>query len=191
MQPVDFPHPIQHFLAELQAVVDGRGLDQIEHSVVEITVAALADAADLVRGVLRLRQELGRRAGGALGGQREHRRTARGAAGEGVGVNRNEQIRALLARLGDAHLERDKHVFVARHEHFHVRLALDHGAQLAGNLQHNVFLARLVLADSAGIFAAVAGIQHDDDRPIAPRLAGLRRFRRQRALQIALVVIFQ
>ncbi|MOA53598.1 hypothetical protein D3C78_1770810 [compost metagenome] len=67
MQTVYFAHPVQHFLTEFQAVIDGRGLNQIKHGVIQIAVTAFAYAADLVRFILGLRQELRRRTGGTFG----------------------------------------------------------------------------------------------------------------------------
>jgi hypothetical protein len=45
----------------------------------------------------------------------------------------------------------------------------------------------------AGVFAAVAGIEHDDNRPVAPGFARLRPALRRRhlTLQIAFVVILE
>lgn len=62
-----------------------------------------------------------------------------------------------------------------------------------GYLQHHVFLAGAVFTDGAGILAAVSGIEHDNDRPIAP---GFTRFRpalrrRNLPLQIAFIVILE
>ena len=64
VQAVDFAHFVEHRFAQAQAVVDGGGLHQVKQRVVHLPVAAHADAADLVGGILRLRQPAGGGAGG-------------------------------------------------------------------------------------------------------------------------------
>ncbi|SSN09785.1 Uncharacterised protein [Klebsiella pneumoniae] len=134
MQIIDIAHFLQHRLSEFEAVGDGEGLHHIEHGVVDIAVAALADPTDQIRGVLRLGEIFCRGTGGPLGGEGKHRRAAGLAAGKGVGVNRHEQVGALLLRLGDTHFQRDKHVFVAGHIGLHIAFFVDQRPQATGDL---------------------------------------------------------
>jgi hypothetical protein len=46
------------------------------------------------------------------------------------------------------------------------RTALSFVAQLPGDGQHHVLLAQPGGADGAGVFAAVAGVERDDDQPV-------------------------
>ena len=66
MQIIDIAHFLQHRLSEFEAVGDGEGLHHIEHGVVDIAVAALADPTDQIRGVLRLGEIFCRGTGGPL-----------------------------------------------------------------------------------------------------------------------------
>ena len=108
-------------------------------------------------------------------------------------MNRHEQVGALLLRLGDTHLQRDKHVFVAGHIGLHIAFFVDQRPEAAGNLQHHIFLAGAILPHGAGVFAAVSGIEHNDNRPVTPGFARLRSALRRRhlTLQIAFVVILE
>lgn len=108
-------------------------------------------------------------------------------------MNRHEQVGALLLRLGDTHLQRNKHVFVAGHIGLHIAFFVDQRPEAAGNLQHHIFLAGAILPHGAGVFAAVSGIEHNDNRPVTPGFARLRSALRRRhlTLQIAFVVILE
>jgi hypothetical protein len=64
---------LQHRFTKLQAIGDGQRLHHIEHRMVDIAIAALADAPDQVRGVLGLREEFRGGTGGAFGRQGKYR----------------------------------------------------------------------------------------------------------------------
>ena len=93
VQRVDLAELGEHRAAELEAVVDGRGLRQVEQRLREVAVLDVeVHAADEVRVVLALGEPARRRAGGAALRQREHRRAARVRLDEGVGVDRDEEV---------------------------------------------------------------------------------------------------
>ncbi len=124
-------------------------------------------AADLVGLVLLVGEPARGAAGGAALAQREHAGAARIGRGEGIGMDAHEQVGLHAPRLLHAHAQRHEEVGVAREEGAH-RVAVDAAgvdavAQPVRDLQHDVLLARAVGADGAGVFAAVAGIERDDD----------------------------
>ena len=92
-----------------------------------------------------------------------------------------------LHALGFLHAgaQRHKVVAIARQVGTHRVAAdaggVDAGAQQVGNFQYHVFLARAVGADGAWVFAAVAGVQRNDDQAVgAPRWGSRwRRWRRR------------
>jgi hypothetical protein len=77
------------------------------------------------------------------------------AAHERVGVDRDEQVGLDLARLVDAHVERQEVVAVARQQRAHVRLGVDQRLEAARDHQRDVLLARAAPADRARVLAAV------------------------------------
>ena len=88
-------------------------------------------------------------------------------------MNRNENIGFAAARLGHAHTQRDKHVFVARHVHL-IAEPLHFAFGFARNRKHYVFFAQAAGADRTGIFAAVAGVEHYHQLAVAaPVAAGM------------------
>ena len=88
-------------------------------------------------------------------------------------MNRNENIGFAAARLGHAHTQRDKHVFIARHVHL-IAEPLHFAFGFARNREHHVFFAQAAGADCTGIFAAVAGVEHHHQLAVAaPIAAGL------------------
>ncbi len=102
--------------------------------------------------------------------QRKHAGAARAGGEEGVGMDADEQVGLHPPGLLHAHLQRHKKIGVAREEGAH-RVAVDGGgvdavAQQVGHLEHHVFLARAARADGAGVFAAVAGVERDDDQAV-------------------------
>ncbi len=105
----------------------------------------------------------------------------------------DKEIGALLLRLSDPHLQRNKDIFVARHVGLHIGLFINQRTQAAGNLQHHVFFTGFVFADRPWILAPVPGIEHDHHRTVAPGFARLRPAlgRRNLLLQAPFVVIFQ
>ncbi len=126
-------------------------------------------------GVLAVGHPARRAARGAALAEGEHRGAARLGVHEGVGVDRDEQVGLDAARLLDALVQRHEEVGVARQHRAHVRVGVDPVAQQHGDRQHHVLLVQAGRAAGAGILAAVAGIDGDDDEAVDLRLRELRR----------------
>src|SRR5690606_30654766 len=78
-------------------------------------------------------------------------------------MDRDEQIRGLVARLVVPLLERNDIVAVSDQPRAHARLAIDAFLERTRNREGDDLLARAGRADRAGIVAAVARIERDDD----------------------------
>ena len=94
---------------------------------------------------------------------------------KGVGVDADEQVGLDPSRLVDPHMQGHEEVGVACQIGAH-GVAVDGGridavAQPVRQTQHHVFFARTTGADGAGIFAAVAGVQRNDDQAVGPGCA--------------------
>ncbi len=158
VEPAQF---FKHQFAEFAAVAQCGGLRHVEQGGIDVAVAAGRYAADRVGIILGLFQEFGGRAGRAFGVQHINPRSARGGAGESVGVDGDEYVRPPCAPFGDTHAQWDEHVFVARHKD-----VVTQGFQLffgfAGDGEDDVFFLQTARADGAGVFTAVSRIEHDD-----------------------------
>ena len=161
MQLVVFAQFVQHFFAQNRAVFVGNGLGHVEDGAVDVFVSAGFDATDGIGIVLRLREEFGRSTTGAFGAQGVNAGAARAGAGECVGVDGDEKVGVQFARFGHAYAQRDENVFVACHIDF-VAHAFHAFFGFARNGKDDVLLAQAALADGAGVFAAVAGVEHDN-----------------------------
>src|SRR5215471_15658323 len=76
----------------------------------------------------------------------------------GVGMDRDEQVGALLIGDGGAGFERDEGIVLAGVDDFGAEAGLEQFAETAADVENQVFLFYAVGADSAGIVAAVSGI---------------------------------
>lgn len=143
VEPAQF---FKHQFAEFAAVAQRGGLGHIEQGGIDVAVAAGRYAADRVGIVLRLFQEFGGGAGRAFGVQHIDPRSARGGAGESVGVDGDEYVRPPCSPFGDTHAQWDEHVFVARHKD-----VVTQGFQLffgfAGDGEDDVFFLQTARAD--------------------------------------------
>ena len=128
------------------------------------------DAADEVGIVLLLSQPARGRAGGAALGQHIHRTAVGLGFDEGVGVDRHEQVRTHTSGTDDALTQRHEIVAVARQHRAHVGFGVDLALQAACDRERDVLLVAACSPDCAGIFAAVAGVEHDGEQPIYIRL---------------------
>jgi hypothetical protein len=110
----------QHLAADAQAVLDLRGGAHVQQRAQHLRVAAdlQVDAAHRVGGVLLVGHPARGGAGGAAVGQREHAGAAR-LGGEGVGVDRHEQVGLHAPRLAHALGKWHEVVGVARDQRAH------------------------------------------------------------------------
>ena len=148
-----------------------RGLRQIEQrSGQESILIVQIDAPDEVGIVLALREPSRRGAGGAVLRKREHRRATGGWRGERVGVNRNEKVRLYPARLLNAHVQWNKVVVITRQYRAHVGLSVEHADESLCDRKRDILLVGSARTDRARVLAAVARVDHDDNRPSNSRL---------------------
>ena len=65
--------------------------------------------------------------------------------------------------IGDCgtRLQRNESIVVARVDHIRSELLFEEFAQTERHIQHQIFLLQALRANSAGIVAAMAGIDHD------------------------------
>ena len=85
-----------------------------------------------------------------------------------VGVNADEQLRALLVGEFRAVLQRHKTVRASGHVDLHAHVPLENSLQAFGDGQSHVLLVRAAPADGAGIVPPVAGVDyHGVDQPLA------------------------
>ena len=124
-----------------------------------MTVAAALHAADGIGVVLRLGEEFRRGTRRTARIQDIDSRAARGRIGERIGVDGNEHVRPARPCLGNPHIERDEHVFVARHING-VTQRFEAPFGFTRNRQHHMFFAQTARTDCTGVFAAVSGVQH-------------------------------
>jgi hypothetical protein len=171
---VQASHPAdlsQHLAAELQAVLDLRGGAHVEQRARHGGVVRLdVDAAHQVGGVLLVGHPARGGAAGCAVAQGEHRRAARLLVEEGVGVDRHEQVGLHAPRLAHPLVQRHEEVGVSGEHGAHAGMALMRSRSCIADLQHHVLLAQPARAGRAGILAAVARVDRDDDRGARPWL---------------------
>ena len=158
---VEFAQFGQDGMSQFAAVAHGGGLGHVENGIIDAAVAAFGNAADGIGVVLGLGEEFSGRAGRAFGVEHIHAGTARGRAGEGVGVDRDEHVGIACAGFGDAHAQRDEDVFVAGHVNG-VAYAFKAVFGFAGDGEDDVFLFQAARTDGTGVFTAMTGVYHDD-----------------------------
>ncbi len=166
---------LQHVLRRHHARGDARGLRQIEQHVGEHGVLVIElDAALQVGRVFALGQPARGLARSAAIRQHVHRRTRHVGIGDGIGVDRHEQVRLGAPGSRVPLAQADEVVAVAREHRLHAGLRVDARRQRLGDRQHRVFLVRAAFAGSAGIHAAMTGIDRDHDvaAGIARRMRG-------------------
>ncbi len=83
-------------------------------------------------------------------------------------MNGDEQIRLGLARAHHAFAQADVIVAVAGEHAAHIGLFVDHGFQPPRDLKHHILFVCAAAPVSAGILAAVTGVDHDHDVPRWP-----------------------
>ena len=95
-------------------------------------------------------------------GQRIDRKPPRAAVGCAVGVDADKQVGMVASGNGDAFAQRDENVGGARHidlKAFRLQLFFQLFAHRKGNV---FFISAVRTPDSAGVFAPVSGVEHDD-----------------------------
>ena len=102
--------------------------------------------------------------------------------GDGIGVDRHEQVRLGAPRARVPLAQTDEVVAVASQHGFHAGLGVDARRQRLGDREHHVLLARAAFARSARIDAAVTRIDRDHDvaAGIERRVRGTDGHRRRR-----------
>ena len=166
MQFVNAADFAQYRAREFEAVVDCRGLRQVEQHLLQRRIVDVdVDAANQVGLILLFREPACRRRRGAAFRQREHRRAACMWLYECVRVNRDEQIGLHLAGLDHAIGERHVVVAVADQDAAHVRFRIHQRLEFPGHRQCHVFLVSTAAALRPRIFATVAGIDCNGDEP--------------------------
>ena len=149
----------QHVAGHLVAGLDRPALLQIQQHLGQAVVLVVqADAADQVGAVLPVGQPARGHAGLAARRQHPHRRTAGVVTGEGIGVDRHEQVGIVLAGDFVTTLERDEGVVVAGQHRLHAGLAVDLGGEVARHRQGDVLFQRAGRAVGALVLAAMAGV---------------------------------
>ena len=105
-------------------------------------------------------------------GERIDRGPARLAVRAGIGVDRDEKVRILVARKADAVFQRHEGVVAPGQGDAIIAPAFQRLAHLQGGIEHDVFLADAGDAYSARVTASVAGVDHDgaDAAVAAPAL---------------------
>ena len=159
----------EHLASDLGARAASRRLLQVDQNRSEQVVLAVdGDAADEIRRVFLLRKPSRRLAARPAARQDIHGASRHARVPERIGVDGHEHVRAAATcNLGSAP-ETDIVVAVANHYRLHARRAVDAALESAGNGQHDVLFLNPRSGDGAGIFAAVSGIDGDDD--LAPAL---------------------
>jgi hypothetical protein len=159
--PVQLP---QHALRRHLAGAQRGGLRQIQqHRGEHVVLVVERHAADQIGCVFTLGQPARRLVGRAPLRQYVHRRTVDAAVANRVRVDGNEQVRLLYARAPHPIAQRHEVVAVAGQHRLHARFRIDLERELAGDGEHHVLFAGAVLPDGAGVFAAVAGVDGDDE----------------------------
>ena len=98
---------------------------------------------------------------GGFFGQRIDRQAAHGFVSDGIGVQRDEQIGAGVVGQVTAFGEAQRHVAVAGQDHFVAAGVLEPRFELARGRKRDDLFVNARDTDSAGIDAAVAGIDRD------------------------------
>jgi hypothetical protein len=116
-------------LAELEAVVDRRGLREIQQRPRQDRILDVdIDATDQIGGVFLLRQIAGRRTRGAALRENEDRRPVGIRPDKGIGMDRNKEVGLDSPCLLHPGMQRDEEIGIAGQHDAHVRLGLDPGA---------------------------------------------------------------
>ena len=117
-------------------------------------------------GLVLQRRELGGLLVGRLLRQCVDRGTTLLAETKAVGVDRDEDLAAEPARVGDPIAQADELVAIARQYDAVAPAALDQCAQLAGHLEDEILLVEAVHRCGAGIHTAMPWVEHHH-RPFA------------------------
>ncbi len=153
---------VQHLVGDRAAGLQSSALRQVQqHRGQRIVLVVQRYATDQIGTVLPIRQPVRGFAGGAARGQHPDRGTTRIAAGKGVGMDRNEQIRLGVARDLVTVLQRNEAVAVAGQHRTHAGLLVDQRLEFARHGQGDFFFMRSGAAGRARIHAAMTGIQGD------------------------------
>ena len=170
----------QHFAGDVVGDAHGGVLGQVEQHGGEVLVARVEfDAAHEVGGVFLVGQPARRFGRRAAQRQHVHRRAVGGAVVRGVGVDGNEEVGLCLAGAHVALVQRDEDVAVAHQERLHARIGVNARGELARHRQGDGFLVLAAGADGAGVLAAVAGVNGDDEFALAAADDVLHRARRR------------
>ena len=86
-------------------------------------------------------------------------------------MNRQEEVRLDAPGFLDAHLQRHEEIGITGQHGAHVRLGIDARLDATGDFERNVLFISPHLANSAGIFTAVTGVEHDGHHTVDNRLA--------------------
>jgi len=168
-------------MRELERKSLGLALRQIDQDVGDVVgLGGQIDAGNDVGLVLVVGEPRGLGVGGVLG-QGVDGRPLRlpFLLRQGVGVDGDEQRRAVRPRKAHPVVERDEGVVAARHQHAVLAALLEPVADFAGEGQDDVLLQFAVEAVRARIDAAMTGIEHDQRPRIAVRLDRDRRLLRR------------
>ena len=154
VQGGDAAHVAQHFLPDIQAGAERGRHRQVEQHTREHAVlvveADVAGAPDQVGTVFRVCQPACGFGSSATVGQGKYRCAERSLGRRGVGVDRNEQVGALLAGDFGAFAQRNEVVTGAGQLGAEALFRVDLALQLLGNLQHDVFFMLAARAGSTG-----------------------------------------
>ena len=165
VQIVDAAQLAQYCFGQLQAVVDGRGLRQVDQYLFQRWIGYVdVHAADQIRLVFLSRKPAGGGRSSPPFRERKYRRAARMWLDVGIRMDRDEQIGLDLACLDHAIDERDEIVAVADEDAAHVRLIVHKCLEFPGDRQCDVLFMRATAAPGARILAAVACIDRDGDQ---------------------------
>src|SRR5262245_14022665 len=96
-------------------------------------------------------------------GKHEHARTTRRRLDEGIGVNRDEQVRLYASRLGHTLPKRNEIIIVTRKDGTHVLFRIDLGLEAPRYGKRHVFFVIAAAPDRTRIFAAMTGVERDRD----------------------------
>ena len=164
----------QHGAADFQAVVDLGGGAHVKQGAFHLGIPSLdVQATDQIGLVFLCGHPARCRAGRAALAQRKDAGALRAGCKKRIGVDADEQVGLHMAGLLHPHMQGHKKIGVAR-EVGAQGVAVDGGGvnaipQAVGQTQHHVFFLRAAGSDGAGVFAAMTGVQRDDDQAIGGR----------------------
>ena len=164
MQAIDLAQLREHQLAELQAIVNLRGLGKIKQCArKESVLQTQVHATDQVGFVFSIRQPLCGRRCRTTFRQGKHRGSIRIRMDVRVCMQADKKIRAQAARALHPLLQRHKKIRIAGKRNPKAVVVVQFSLEQFGDDEHDVLLARATPSDRAWILAPVARIQHDDD----------------------------